>query len=434
MNKIFRYTNMALLAAAIFAVGAVGTFAQDPCGDAAALTALDEKVREQLKDKSVPGMKSFVESGKQFIEKFGSCEPGKEFAAWLKDRIPKTEKAIKDAEELAAKQALLSRFNSALSGKNWDGVYTAGKEILQKYGDEFRSVELVLGSVGYDELFEKNNAKYNEETLRFAKQALASLESGKEFKPGFGVNPFVYKSKDDAIAWMNLTIGYITQVGQKNKSAAAPYLFKATQVGASDTSKNPIPYELIGSYYFDELNKLVDQIKAKEAEQKDTDTPEVIQQKVDDLKKLVAMSNGTAERAMDAFSRAYTLGQAPAYKAKMKKNVEDAYKLRFAKSEGVDAWIASAVAKPFVNPTTPIAPIADPEPTKTATTSNPGAGVGAATGTGVGAPNGTGIGKGNGTGIGAGTGTGIGPAAKPAAAPAKTSTSAPKPAKPGAKR
>lgn len=421
---------MALLAAALLAVGAVGTFAQDACGDAAGLTALDAQVREKNADKTTPGKKAFVESGKQFLEKYGACPEGKEFAEWLKTRIPAVEKQLKDQADLEAKNALLKRFDDSIKAKNWDETYASGKEVLQKYPNEFLAVELVLGSIGYDEMFKPTpNSKYNDETLRFAKQALANLEAGKEFKPSFGVAPFVYKGKDDSIAWMNLTIGYLTQVGQKNKVAAAPYLFKATQVSASETAKNPIPYELIGFYYFDELNKIVDQIKAKEAEQKDTDTPEVATQKVEELKKLVAMSNGASERAMDAFSRAYTLGQAPAYKAKMKKNVEDAYKVRFAKTEGVDAWISSAVAKPFVNPTTPITPISDPEPTKTAITNNPGSGVGAATGTGVGAANGTGIGKGNGTGVGTSNGTGVAPATKPAVVPAKTP--APKPAKPG---
>ena len=32
------------------------------------------------------------------------------------------------------------------------------------------------------------------------------------------------------------------------------------------------------------------------------------------------------------------------------------------KKDGVDPWIMTAVAKPFVNPTTPIEPIKDPEP------------------------------------------------------------------------
>lgn len=446
MKTIFRYTNMALLAAAIFAVGAIGTFAQDVCGDAVAISADRDKITEQARGRTtIEGRKTFGNTGKAFVEKYGACESAKDMVDWLNVQLPRNDEAIKKMEAEAAKQALLTRFNDSLKTKNWDETYTSGKDILQKYPNEFLAVELVLGSIGYDENFKPTPiTKYNDDTLRFAKQAIASLEAGKEFKPSYGVAPFLYKSKDDALGWMNLTIGYITQVGQKNKAGAAPYLFKATQTTASDTAKNPIPYELIGFFYFDELNKLVDQIKAKEAEQKDTDTPEVATQKVEELKKLVAMSNGTAERAMDAFSRAFTLGQAPAYKTKMKKNAEDAYKVRFGKVEGLDAWITSAVAKPFVNPTTPIAPVSDPEPVKTATTSNPGTGmaagtgtgIGAANGSGMGAANGSGIGRGNGTGIGAGTGTGTAPAVvtRPATTPAKSTTPATKtskPAKPG---
>jgi hypothetical protein len=126
-----------------------------------------------------------------------------------------------------------------------------------------------------------------------------------------------------------------------------------------------VVYDLIGGYYFDELNKVIEQIQAKTKEQKDTDTPEVAQAKVDELKRLVAQSNGIAERAMDAYSRAYTYAKDPTIKARLKKNVEDAHKVRFGNTTGVDAWITNAVAKPFVNPTTPIAPISDPEPAKT---------------------------------------------------------------------
>ena len=124
------------------------------------------------------------------------------------------------------------------------------------------------------------------------------------------------------------------------------------------------PYEFIGLYYFDEL-KIDREIKTLAADQKDTDTPEVAKQKVDAIKAKVAMSNGTAERAMDAFARAYTLGVAATYKAKMKKNVEGAYNVRFGKLDGMDAWIAETMKKPFVNPTTAIAPISDPEPVAT---------------------------------------------------------------------
>jgi hypothetical protein len=264
---------------------------------------------------------------------------------------------------------IVNRFNTALNAKNWDEVYVSGKEILAKYPDKFRDVELALGSIGYDESY-KGNFKYNDETLRFAKAALADLEGGKTFSASYGVpKDFVYKSKDNAIGWMNLIIGYITQVAQKNKKDAQSYLYKSTQMN-SETKKNPIPYELIGYYYFDELDKLTAEIKALAADQKDTDTAEVAKQKVDTIKAKVALANGTAERAMDAFSRAHNLGQTPAYKTKMRQNVEGAYKLRFAKTEGMDAWIAGVNSKPFPDPTTPITPISDPEPATAASTTS----------------------------------------------------------------
>lgn len=422
MKTIFRYTNLGLLMALVLALGAVAVSAQNPCEDADGLTKLGDTVREKYAVKTIDGRKAFLEVAKQFSEKYAACDPGKELGDWLKTMIPRVEKLLADQIVAEEKGKLTSRFDGAMKAKNWDEVYASGKEILSKYPDDFRAVELVLGSIGYDELLDRQIGKYNDETLRFAKQSLADLEAGKEFKPGFGVAPFSYKGKDDAIAWMNLTIGSIYQIGLKNKSAALPYLYKATQApSTSDVAGNPNPYEFIGSFYFDELNKLVEQIQNKAKDQKDTDPPEVAQQKVDEIKKLVAMSNGTAERAMDAFSRAFTLGKNAAYKAKMKKNVQDAYKLRFAKEDGVEAWITSAVTKPFPNPATPIQPITDPEPVKTDATST---GDGAA---GV-APAGPSAATGNGSGAAAKPAT---TPAKPAAAPATTPVkNATKPAKP----
>ncbi len=347
--------------AAIIALGAAAGFAQDACTDADGQTTLGDKFRAQYPAKDIDGRKAAIETGKQFLEKYGSCDSAKELSDYLKTTIPKMEANLKVAMEADVKAKMISRFNTAYTAKNWDEVYPAGKELLAKYPDEFRDVELVLGSVGYDESF-KNNFKYNDETLRYARMSIADLEAGKTFSANYGVpKEFVYKSKDNALGWMNMTIGYIIQSAQKNKKDAQPFNYKATQAN-SETSKNPVPFELIGGYYFEELNKIVDEIQVLAKTQSDKDTPEVAQQKVDAIKAKVAMSNGTAERAMDAFSRAYTLGKDPTYKAKMKKNVEDAYNVRFGKRESVDAWIASAITKPFVSPLTAIAPIKDPEP------------------------------------------------------------------------
>ncbi len=375
MKTIFRYANTAALLAALIVLGAAGLMAQDPtpaaadaCGDTAGQTALSDKVREIFSKTDLDSLKLRIDLGKQYLEKYGNCGgAAQEFSDYLKANTPKWEKSYADKKGAAEKVALLGRFDTAMKAKNWDDVYTAGKEILAKYPEEFSAVELVLGSVGYDELIDRQNSKYNDPTMTYAKQALADLDAGKQFKPGFGVAPFVYKSKEDAVAWMNLTIGSIYFVGQKNKQAALPYLYKATMApAASDVSKNPNPYDFIGQYYFDEINKLVEQIKAKAAEQQPSDTPEVAQKKLDEYNALNAMLNGTAERAMDAFARAYALGTKPEYKTRMKKNVQDAYKVRFGKETGVDEWIASATKKPFVDPTTPVTPVSDPTPTAAA--------------------------------------------------------------------
>lgn len=373
MKTIFRYTNIAALMAVFILLGAAAGMAQDPCADAEGQTALGDKFRAQFPDKSIEGRKAAIETGKQFMEKYGSCESAKELGDYLKGQIPKMEEGLKKAIDAKAKTDLIAKFNNALTAKNWDEVYASGKEILTKYGDEFRDVELALGTIGYDESY-KGNFKYNEETLKFARQAIADLEAGKTFSANYGVpKDFVYKSKDNALGWMNLTIGYITAVAQKDKKSALPYFYKATQA-ASDTNKNPIPYEQIGNYYFDELDKLTTEITAMAADQKSTDTPEVAQQKVDAIKAKVALANGTAERAIDAFSRANNLGVAKAYKDTMHKNMEAAYKLRFNKDTGLDAWVAETMRKPFANPTTPVTPVSDPEPSAPATPAAPGAG------------------------------------------------------------
>jgi len=54
----------------------------------------------------------------------------------------------------------------------------------------------------------------------------------------------------------------------------------------------------------------------------------------------------------------------------MKDYVTKAYFQRFGKNEGVDAWMATTTAKPFVDPTTPVTPISDPDPVKTTTTTS----------------------------------------------------------------
>ncbi len=370
MKTIFRYTNLAIVLAVIIALGTMSGLAQDPCTDAEGQTTLGDKFRAQFADKSIEGRKTAIETGKQFLEKYGACESAKDLADYLKGQLPKMEDAYKKAVEAKAKADLTGRFDAALKAKNWDEVYSSGKEILQKYPDEFRTVEIVLGSVGGEEALTKNNFKYNEDALKYAKQSIADLEAKKPFVIGnvtkYGIYEFSYKTPDEAIAWLNLYAGFITQVGLKNKAAALPYLYNATQ--AHDTKGKAVLYELISKYYIGELDKLYEDIQVIAKSQTDTDTEEVAKQKLEAIKAKIAMVNGTAERAMDALARAASLTKDAAVKTGFRNTLQEIYKRRFEKTEGLDAWVNAATAKPFVNPQTPIQPIVDPEPEKPATT------------------------------------------------------------------
>ncbi len=361
--------------AAIFAVGAMTIFAQDTCEDTEAQTTLGDKFRAEYPLRDIPGRKRAVETGKQFLEKYGACESAKDLSDYLKTTLPIMENNLKTIVDAEAKNALLLRFDTALKTKNWDGVYSSGKEVLQKYPDEFRLVTLVLGSIGLDETASTPRVtKWNDETLRFAKQAIADLEAGKEFKPTFGVGQFTYKNKEDALGWMNYTIGYIYFFGKDDKKQGLSYLYKSTQL-ASDTKSNPVVYQSIGAYYFDEVRKLAAEVDVMIKDQKADDAEDIAKQKVDAIKAKVALVNGTSEAAIDAYARALNLAKADPVKYKgdytnsLNKILQDLYNVRFGKMTGFDAFVAATVKKPMPNPLDPVTPIADPEPGTTTTSS-----------------------------------------------------------------
>lgn len=100
MKTIFRYANLSLLLPAMLALGTVAGIAQNPCEDAEGLTKLGDSVREKYAVKTIEGRRAFLDAGKQFLEKYASCEPGKELGEWLKIQVPKNEKTL--AEQIIA--------------------------------------------------------------------------------------------------------------------------------------------------------------------------------------------------------------------------------------------------------------------------------------------------------------------------------------------
>jgi hypothetical protein len=383
-KTIFRLTNAGLVLAAVIAFGAVAGLAQDPCTDAAGLDKMQTEFDDlyKLGPKNVDARRKAIESGKAFIEKYGNCPAADVRSKWLRDKLPGMEKGLQDQIEGAKKAEIIKQFNDALTAsgstdaaKKKQGMQDAirlGNQILSQWPDEFRPAELAIATMAGDEAVIRNNDLVGNDAISWAKRSIADLEAGKTFaidgKPAFGISNgslynYSWKDKNTALGWMNLYIGSI-MTSRKDKAGALPYLYKSTQL----LTDQPSPYALIANYYIDQLNTVVEEIDAlKKQQDKPGITEDEIKALVEQIKAKVAMSNGITERIADAYARAYKVSTDAAYKAKMKTNLDQAYFRRFGKNEGVDAWMSSATARPFVDPTTPIQPISDPEPAKTST-------------------------------------------------------------------
>lgn len=363
MKTIFRFLSVGLLLTAFVAVGSIAAFAQAGCDDTATKTDLDGKFRNNY-DKDLAARKIAVDAGKQYIEKFGECADSKEFVDYLKAYIPTMETRIKKEEAAAATKGRYDKYNAAYKAQNWDEVYAAGKEILAGEPDNM-DVILDLGSIGYDQSITSKNYKYNDDTLRYAKLALEKFKAGKTCERCGAF--YAYKSKDNALGWMNLTIGYIMYNVQGNKKDALPYLFAASQAN-SDTKNNPLAYDPVGAYFYEDVKKLVDETQATiKTPLPDTATDEEKAKREADIKARIALLNGTTERAMDAYAHAYNAAKTnpkqKAYADELYKKLQTLYNLRFQKTDGFDTYIASLTAKPMTDPATAVTPVADTETT-----------------------------------------------------------------------
>jgi hypothetical protein len=376
MKTIFRFLSVGLLLTAFVAVGSIAAFAQSGCDDTATKTDLDGKFRGNYDKADIASRKLAVDAGKQYIEKFGECADSKEFVDYLKAYLPAMEARIKKEEVAAMTKGRYDKYNAAYKAQNWDDVYAAGKEILAAEPDNL-DVILDLGSIGYDQSISSKNYKYNDDTVKFAKLALEKFKSGKTCERCGAF--YAYKSKDNAVGWMNLTIGYILYNVQNNKKDALPYLFAASQAN-SETKSNPLAYDPIGAYFFDDVKKLVDETQNMiKTPLPDTATDEEKAKREADIKAKLALLNGTAERAMDAYAHAYSVAKAnpkqKAYADELYKKLQGLYSLRFPNETKLDSYIASLVAKPMTDPATAVTPVADAEATpvsaSTTTTTTP---------------------------------------------------------------
>ncbi len=310
--------------------------------------------------------KTATEAGDQYLAKCASLDP--EITKYLEKTLPTMKKKI-DFEETAA------AFDAAVKDAknvNAEAAFTSGRRLLTNHDPNLIDVMLVLASIGFDKAVAKPPVDtYNADAINFARQAMQKIESGVTSKQ-YGAWGFTYKTKENAQAWMNYTIGYITYFRQNNKKEALPYLYRATrfETGGKDNPKNlPLIYQAIGDYYKDEYNRIDDE-RVKLAADAKNKTPEEAKVIADKVKELLLLQKGYAERMIDAWGRARALAtNDKAYQDDLYANLKVLYGFRFdGKTDGLDAYISGLTGKPMPDPTTAVTPVPDTTPTTTTAT------------------------------------------------------------------
>jgi hypothetical protein len=282
------------------------------------------------------------------------------------------EKRYSDETKAAEMALLFKRFDDGITGEKYDETYAAGKEILAKEPDNL-NIMVPLATIGLYQSYNKN-FKYNDDTIRYAKTAIAKLKAGAaSTKPSGKYGAFQYEySKEDAISEMTYGLAYINYWAKGDKKSALPFYYEVTQLPGRNQNE-PRVYASIADYYIGEAGKLGTEIAAMIEKQKAMDTDEE-KEKIDvEIKAKVGLFNGYTERALDALSRAHKVAPTATaadktYKDTLFKQISDLYKRRFDKDAGMNEYIAATLAKPFPNPTSEVTPINDPDPADTTTT------------------------------------------------------------------
>ena len=299
-------------------------------------------------------------------KKYLACpatEPPDQYVAYLKKWVAAYEK-----------EARKGKFPALLyNDKNYAEAMALGKQILAEDPENI-SVLIGLGYLGYLATATAKNETFNNESVDFARRAIAAIEAGKA-----PANWAPFKSKEDTLAYLYNAVGRLTV--KNNTADALKTLIKAAQL-EGDVKKDPGIYYLIGaSYESGPYAKMSADYKTC-CEGKD-ETPE--------SKLALANINQVIDRMIDAYARAVALaGNDPKYATPKKEWMDSLstwYKYRNQSEAGLDGLIASVLSKPLPPEPTPLTSVPStptsttPSSSTTNTTGNGAAAMRATTGT-----------------------------------------------------
>lgn len=396
MKTIFKNLGLGLLMTGSLVFVGTNAYAQDaataPAADVCKETEQQQALYKQYTDNTVKGAtieqtEIAIKAGEEYVQKYGACADQKQLVDYFNKYIPGMKTRVAKAKKGAAQDAIITRFDNAAKAKNTAEVFASGKEILAKeadFADVSLDVAITLASAGFEQAKAKPPVDtYNNDTIAAAKNAISKLESGKT-ADAWGVYTYSLKQGKDSkfkdqkaytLGTLNYFVGNIMYLNQgtndaAKKKEALPYLYKATQYD-SFAKAEPFVYQAIGAWYIDEALRIEKERQAILAAM-----PEKERKDNEQTLAMVGEQKGYADRAIDAYGRAYKLAKAnpkadKAYVDNLYTRLKEYYGFRFdGKVENMDASIAKADTTPLPDPGTPITPvkIETTEPTTAPTT------------------------------------------------------------------
>lgn len=376
MKTIYKNLVLGIFLTVFAAAFAAPTFAQDACADVDANQALYKKYTDNYAG-TIPQVKTAIAAAKEYIQKYEACKDAKtnaplyaEQVNYLKGALTEREEFVKKAEDAEKDKAMYDRFNAATKAKNVAEILASGKEVIAKYpnADSSLDVSIVMASAAFDELIAKPTATtYNADLITYAKKAIEMIEAGKTSKT-YGAGAYQLQTKAKALGVLNYSIGSAMLSDPTKKKDAAVYFYKSSQ-NDSVFKNNPLLYRAIGSNYLDEFLALDKKRKEIIVRNENKDNEESLA--------MEAMQKGYADRAIEAYARAYKIAKAdPKQKATadaVSTTLKDLYAFRFNGKplENVDTYVTTVANKTLADPTTTVTPVKEEAPATTPPT--PGA-------------------------------------------------------------
>ena len=258
-----------------------------------------------------------------------TSDPSDQYAAYLK-------KFVDAVDKFTAAQDITKQFDAAYKNKNYADQLRLGKQILANDSDN-PTVNIILGVAGL------GDAKVLNESVQYAKKAIALIEAGK--------SPAPY-TKDQALAYLNWTVG-------KNvlSSAPADAILNLLQAAKLNSEVNKIPQlyvDLAAAYENGPQAKLTEEYKSKQGPN-NTETPE--------SKLVLENLNQVIDRHIDALARAAALTTNANDKKLIMDDLTTWYKYRNKSETGLNELVASVLSKPLPEMPRPITSLPPTTPT-----------------------------------------------------------------------